>query len=298
MVALVLDGGSSRHGIESTIVDLTTGEPVLLRPGAITVGGASAAFSVRAAGGKLAVPESLRDAGLALRAADGGAAHFLDELARALSTSTKTAVRIAVLARSVAKPTEFAGTWIDAPGERACLRARELYANLRTLDTLGADEIWIETPPDGPDWVAVNDRLRRGLPIGSEARAPTLAPAEGAVSICPRMRERGMARSPRPAPLTVFHVVIGAGDDKLLRASIAREGRRALWRDVQHLRKIALGDDIEHRNIRPRTERAQHADRHPGCQSHRRWRGKIRVGHRRPMLCETMAIRSMPRSRR
>ena len=35
-VALVLDGGSSRHGIESTIVDLTTGEPVLLRPGAIT----------------------------------------------------------------------------------------------------------------------------------------------------------------------------------------------------------------------------------------------------------------------
>src|SRR6202165_609055 len=35
-VAIVLDGGSSRNGIESPIVDLTTGEPVLLRPGAIT----------------------------------------------------------------------------------------------------------------------------------------------------------------------------------------------------------------------------------------------------------------------
>jgi len=73
---------------------------------------------------------------------------------------TNPVVRIAVLARSVAKPTEFSGSWIDAPRESAGY-AQQLYATLRALDTRGADEIWIETPPDGPDWVAVNDRLRR-----------------------------------------------------------------------------------------------------------------------------------------
>jgi L-threonylcarbamoyladenylate synthase len=73
---------------------------------------------------------------------------------------TQPAAGIAVLARSVAKPMGFAGTWIDAPGESAGY-AQELYANLRTLDARGADEIWIEAPPDRPDWVAVNDRLRR-----------------------------------------------------------------------------------------------------------------------------------------
>src|SRR6202171_3307001 len=36
-VGMVLDGGASRHGIESTIVDLSSGEPALLRPGAITI---------------------------------------------------------------------------------------------------------------------------------------------------------------------------------------------------------------------------------------------------------------------
>jgi L-threonylcarbamoyladenylate synthase len=65
-----------------------------------------------------------------------------------------------VLARSVAKPMRFPGSWINAPGASAPY-AQELYANLRTLDARGADEIWIEAPPDGPEWVAVNDRLRR-----------------------------------------------------------------------------------------------------------------------------------------
>ncbi len=35
-IALILDDGPARHGIESTIVDLTTDEPAILRPGAIT----------------------------------------------------------------------------------------------------------------------------------------------------------------------------------------------------------------------------------------------------------------------
>jgi L-threonylcarbamoyladenylate synthase len=159
-VAMVLDGGSSRHGIESTIVDLTTGEPVLLRPGAITI---EALGRVLGSAPRLASSQSPRSSGtLASHYAPGTAARLISpqELIHALSTLTKPVARIAVLARSVAMPMGFSGSWIDAP-EPSAGYARELYANLRTLDTRGADEIWIEAPPDGPEWVAVNDRLRR-----------------------------------------------------------------------------------------------------------------------------------------
>lgn len=36
-VALILDGGPATHGVESTVVDVTGPDPVLLRPGAVTV---------------------------------------------------------------------------------------------------------------------------------------------------------------------------------------------------------------------------------------------------------------------
>jgi L-threonylcarbamoyladenylate synthase len=159
-LAMVLDGGASRHGIESTIVDLTSGEPALLRPGAITV---EALGRVLGSAPRLASSQSPRASGtLASHYAPRTAARLIapHELVHALSALTKPIARIAVLARSVVKPMGFPGSWINAPGASAPY-AQELYANLRTLDTCGADEIWIEAPPDGPEWVAVNDRLSR-----------------------------------------------------------------------------------------------------------------------------------------
>jgi L-threonylcarbamoyladenylate synthase len=157
-VALVLDGGSSRHGIESTIVDLTTGEPVLLRPGAIT---AEALGRVLGSMPRMAGPHSPRASGtLASHYAPRTATRLLAPAALAQALSASPAGDVAVLACSVAKPLNFTGVWIAAPAQGAAY-ARDLYASLRMLDRLGAGEIWIEAPPDGPDWVAVNDRLRR-----------------------------------------------------------------------------------------------------------------------------------------
>jgi L-threonylcarbamoyladenylate synthase len=39
--------------------------------------------------------------------------------------------------------------------------ARELYATLRRLDSLGFDQIFVEAPPLAEPWLAVNDRLSR-----------------------------------------------------------------------------------------------------------------------------------------
>lgn len=39
--------------------------------------------------------------------------------------------------------------------------ARELFGTLRDLDALGVKSIWIEPPPDTPEWEGVYDRLQR-----------------------------------------------------------------------------------------------------------------------------------------
>jgi L-threonylcarbamoyladenylate synthase len=41
--------------------------------------------------------------------------------------------------------------------------AHGLYAALRELDSCNAAFILIEQPPSGPDWLAVNDRIKRAL---------------------------------------------------------------------------------------------------------------------------------------
>ena len=46
------------------------------------------------------------------------------------------------------------------PGDAATC-AHELFAVLRELDSLGVALIWVETPPDSPEWQGVRDRLQR-----------------------------------------------------------------------------------------------------------------------------------------
>jgi len=164
-IALILDGGPCRHGIESTIVAFTGHEPTLLRLGAVSVEKIAAA---------LGSAPRLPGAG-APRAPGTHASHYAprtparlvpsSEILRALGRLGGPGAHIAVLAHSVAQPPSFEGAWFDAPGHNAAY-AQELYANLRALDALAADEIWIETPPDGPEWSAVRDRLRRATHRG------------------------------------------------------------------------------------------------------------------------------------
>ncbi|MDQ6916798.1 MAG: L-threonylcarbamoyladenylate synthase [Pseudomonadota bacterium] len=161
-IALVLDGGASRHGIESTIVDLSIGDPVLLRPGAITIDALRRVLGVAPQLGSAGSPRA--SGTLAAHYAPSTPARLVapEALSDTISSLTRQSYRkaIAVLARSIAKPAQFTGFWIAAP-EQSKPYAQGLYANLRALDARGADEIWIETPPDEPDWVAVNDRLRK-----------------------------------------------------------------------------------------------------------------------------------------
>ena len=107
-VALILDGGACDVGIESTIVAFGDGEPMLLRPG-----GVSAAEIARVLGRLPRAPDAHapRASGtLATHYAPRTPARILPAAALA-SASMESAGSFAVLARTFARPAQFAGGW-------------------------------------------------------------------------------------------------------------------------------------------------------------------------------------------
>ena len=157
----VLDGGACEVGLESTIVDLSRGSPVLLRPGAITREELAAA---------LGEPVRSRDA-QSPRASGTLAAHYAPRtpldliLAGELDRETAKPASLAVLAMREPPPNATVVSWIAAPRNPAGY-GRALYANLRKLDESAAKRIVVEAPPDEPAWEAVNDRLARAAAGG------------------------------------------------------------------------------------------------------------------------------------
>ena len=154
-VDLVLEGGPSEVGIESTIVDLSRGAPVVLRPGKISARDIEAAL-----GEAVAQPgtEAPRHSGSLERhyaprtPARLVPVHELDrEIARLKD-------KVAVLAFS--RPDERVDYWLRMPRD-AQAYAQKLYAALRELDSANCEAILIEAPPSTPEWAAVLDRLQR-----------------------------------------------------------------------------------------------------------------------------------------
>jgi L-threonylcarbamoyladenylate synthase len=151
-VDLVLEGGPSDVGIESTIVDLSSGAAVLLRPGAISrqqieefVVMTDEKSSVRHSGGLERHYAPRTPARLV-------PTHALDREIAALKD------RVAVLAFS--RPDERVDFWLRMPREPQAY-AQRLYAALRELDSANCEQILIEAPPDTAEWAAVRDRLMR-----------------------------------------------------------------------------------------------------------------------------------------
>ena len=121
-VALILDGGACDVGIESTIVAFGDGEPMLLRPGGI-----AATELARVLGREPRAP----DARCAARVGHARVALRAAHAARGSSTRRRwprgaDAPTFAVLARTVARPAQFAGRMDRRAARRRALRARPL----------------------------------------------------------------------------------------------------------------------------------------------------------------------------
>ena len=153
---MVLDGGPSEVGVESTIVDLTRERPVLLRPGRIGRDALEAA---------LGEPVLDRDDD-APRASGTLAAHYQPDTPVELVAPGALDARIEALAGariaawSAGRPARAVAAWVEAPRDAAGYEAA-LYDTLRRLDALGVDRILVQAPPPGGAWDAARDRLAR-----------------------------------------------------------------------------------------------------------------------------------------
>jgi len=160
---LVLDGGACEVGIESTIVDCSRTAPVLLRPGMLLLSALSEASGEVVAMPSNAPHSSHDDA----PAAPGSLASHYAPQARLRLLSAEAirqqlpdaAVGVAVWSRFTL-PNGVAFKHVLMPSNPAeC--AHDLFARLRELDASGAQDIWVESPPAGPAWDGVRDRLQR-----------------------------------------------------------------------------------------------------------------------------------------
>ena len=160
-VDLVLDGGSCEIGIESTIVDLSRGRPVLLRPGRIGTGDIAAT---------LGVALQSRDSD-APRAPGTLAAHYAPRQPLRLIESDQwersvqgTSHGRGVLSFRSPPEGDMSTMWIEA-SRQAQRYGHDLYANLRALDSSGCDQILVEEPPATAEWAAIRDRLGRARSV-------------------------------------------------------------------------------------------------------------------------------------
>ena len=159
--AMILDGGPCAVGIESTILDLSGGEPRILRPGMLDAEAIGAVLGFCPEfGGR---PEAPRVSGsldahyaprtpLQLVPASG--------LAGAVRRALDSGQRLAVLANEPPVISHANLSWLEGSIDPA-LYAHDLYAHLRQLDALDGDLILVASPPDNGVWRAVTDRLRR-----------------------------------------------------------------------------------------------------------------------------------------
>ncbi len=172
-VKVVLDGGDSPIGLESTIVAFQNGAARLLRPGRITAG------EIRAL-----IGDVLIGAGPASPRVPGStAAHYapttpltivpagdIDARSAALAQDGR---RVAVLARRSPRVAHPSVTWIDA-GDHAQQYGHDLYAYLRMLDKCGCACILVQDVPGGEAWAAIRDRLQRAAAGAGSADTNTL----------------------------------------------------------------------------------------------------------------------------
>jgi L-threonylcarbamoyladenylate synthase len=157
---VVLDGGPSHVGVESTIVDCTGAAPRLLRPGAVGVAEIEAVTGL-----EVATPDPTVRAPGTLAAHYAPAARLVlverDDLPAAVAGA---ATPVALLAPADVVTPE--GVHRLAAPEDSAAYARSLYAALRAADADGIATIVAVAPAVGVLAGAVHDRLRRAA-VGS-----------------------------------------------------------------------------------------------------------------------------------
>jgi L-threonylcarbamoyladenylate synthase len=145
-VELILDGGPAQVGLESTVVNCSVEPPVILRPGGVTRADVEAAIKMPLAS-----------------APEGGNMY-----------PRHYAPQAPVILTEVLEPGQAGLTFDDPVGDDQIRMPLDpvaygatLYDALHKLDQGEPDAIFVELPPETPDWEAVLDRRKKASGAGS-----------------------------------------------------------------------------------------------------------------------------------
>jgi L-threonylcarbamoyladenylate synthase len=169
-IELILDAGPTPGGIESTVLDLTTSPPRLLRPGLVTPAELEAVIGSIARGPMPASGEPQRSPGMMER-------HYAPRTPLELASDGRSRVEelhrggqragwLTFREPDDALPADIVS--LSMPSD-PIVYAAQLYAALHALDEAGVAAIVVDAPPTSDDWLAVRDRLCRAAERAEEA---------------------------------------------------------------------------------------------------------------------------------
>jgi L-threonylcarbamoyladenylate synthase len=170
---LVLNGGACEVGIESTIVDVSGDTVRVLRPGRVRVSDIERVLGV-------VLPTDTPDSTDVPRVSGALASHYAPRTSTQMIDERRLRMQLrAFRAAHDRGPTRCIITHsfdVETTEKLHAVRLAadahtweyELYALLRKLDSQRYGELIIEAPPQGPEWDAVNDRVKRATANGEQ----------------------------------------------------------------------------------------------------------------------------------
>ncbi|MDP1753642.1 MAG: L-threonylcarbamoyladenylate synthase [Reyranella sp.] len=153
-VPLILDGGPCLVGVESTVLDLTTATPTLLRPGGAT------REAIEAIIGPIAVSDALPSGESARKSPGQLESHYAPSRPVRLG-ATSVGADEGLLAFGPTVPQGAMLTYNLSPSGDLGEAAANLFAMMRVLDRPGIGRIAVMRIPETGLGLAINDRLRR-----------------------------------------------------------------------------------------------------------------------------------------
>ena len=159
-VDLILDAGPTHVGIESTVIDLTSETPTVLRPGTISV------LEIERVVGRVAAAAAIT--GEAARPSPGmmdrhyaPRARLLvaeaSDVASTMQREQSAGHRVGAMVLSA----NVAGHAVVRMPNDPLTYATRLYATLHSLDDAECQVVVVEAVPDTPEWRGVRDRIER-----------------------------------------------------------------------------------------------------------------------------------------
>ena len=169
-IRLIVDGGQSQVGIESTVLDLSVNPARVLRPGIIhseSLRAAVADCGLRIVDCGLAEDAGpLRSPGRLLKHYSPKAGLKIlswrdgEDLAAQISKLKFPLAKVQVIAHTVIPSAEAFARVSVIPHDAEAF-ARAIYAELHECDAAGAEWIIVEALPETNEWEAIVDRLKR-----------------------------------------------------------------------------------------------------------------------------------------